>query len=88
MWHNPNAHAPKHRNKWESKTLTMCATVGAKCQRVNYTTNTCISCIYVSTCKVDYMMANTFVYVAVILNYNNVMHILPELYRVATIVEH
>ena len=33
------------------------------------TTNIWVSCIYVSICKVDYMMANTFMYVNVTLNY-------------------
>ena len=51
-------------------------------------TITCVSCIHVSICKVDYMMANTFVYATITLNYNKVMHMIPESYRVGTIVEH
>ena len=34
------------------------------------------------------MMANNFVYAIITLNYNKVMHIIPESYRVATIAEH
>ena len=49
---------------------------------------TCVLCNHVSICKVDYMMANNFVYAIITLNYNKVMHIIPESYRVATIAEH
>ena len=55
---------------------------------MSYTTNTYVSCIHVSICKVDYMMANTFMYVAVIFSYNKVMRIIPVSYKVASIVEH
>ena len=54
---------------------------------IGYTTNTCEVCIHVSTCKVDYMMVNTFMYAARTLSYNKVMHITPESYRVVIIVE-
>ena len=40
---------------------------------MSYTTNTCVSCIHVSISKVDYTMANTFMYVVVTLNFNKVM---------------
>ena len=35
---------------------------------MGYTINTCVSCIHVSICKVDYMMTNNFMYGAVTLN--------------------
>jgi hypothetical protein len=54
---------------------------------IGYTTNTCVSYIHVSICKVDYTMVNTFMYVAVNLNYNKVMCTIPKSYRAATIVE-
>ena len=34
------------------------------------------------------MMANTFMYVAITLNHNKVVSIIPNAYRVAIIVEH
>ena len=55
---------------------------------MSYTTNTCVSYIHVSICKVDYMMANTFMYVVVTLNFNKVMRIIHKTYRVAIIVQH
>lgn len=47
---------------------------------MEYTANTCVSCINVSIWKVGYMMANTFMHVAITLNYNKVMCIIPEAY--------
>ena len=55
---------------------------------ISYATNTCVSCNYVSISKVNYMMANIFVYVVITLNNNKVMCIIHESYRVATVVEH
>ena len=55
----------------------MYATMGKK-MPMDYTTNTYVSCIHVFIGKVDYMMANTFVYANVTLNCNEVMHIIPE----------
>ena len=48
---------------------------------MGYTTNICVS----SICKVDYIMADTFMYVVITLNYNKVMHIIPKSHRVANI---
>ena len=42
------------------------------------TTNTCVSSIHVFIYEVDYIMANTFMYATVTLNYNKVMRIIPE----------
>ena len=39
-------------------------------------------------CKVDYMVANTFMYAASTSNYNKVMRIILESHGVATIVKH
>ena len=49
---------------------------------MGYTTKICLSCIYVSVCKVDYMMAITFMYAAITSNYNKAICIIPELYKV------
>ena len=54
---------------------------------MSYTTNTWDH-VFMYLYKVDYMMANIFMYVAVTSNYNKVMRIIPASYRVATIVDH
>ena len=69
----------------ESRTFTMYATMGMS---MGYTANTCVSFIHVSICKVDYMMANTFMYATTTLNYNKVVCIIPKWYRVASMGEH
>ena len=55
---------------------------------MGYTMNTCVSRINVPTCKVDYMIEDTFMYAVVTLNYKKVMHIIPTRYRVVTMVVH
>ena len=69
------------QSKWESVEHLRCMPMG-------YTPNTCVSCIHVSICKVDLIMANTFMYVVVTLSNNKVMHIMSKQYRVATIAKH
>lgn len=83
-WHNPNVYIAKHRNKWETTTLTTYDTLRMKC----VIPQTHVYDVFIYLCKVDYMMVNTFMNMAVILNYNKVMRIIPTSYRVATIVEH
>ena len=45
---------------------------------MGYTTKTYVSCIHVSICKVDYIMANTLIYAGVTWNYKKIMRIIPE----------
>jgi hypothetical protein len=41
--------------------------------------------VFMYLCKVDYMMANTFMYVTILSNYNKVMCIILASYRIATV---
>jgi hypothetical protein len=55
---------------------------------IGYTTNTCVSCIQVFICKVDYMIVNTLMYAIISLNHKKVMCFIPVSYGVAINVEH
>jgi len=75
-----------YKNKWESTTITTHATVENKCQWV--TLNIHVYHVFMYLCKVDYTTLNTFMYVAMSLNNNKVMRIIPVSYRIANIIEH
>ena len=64
----------------------MYAMLGKKCPWILLQTHLYLVCICLS--RVDYMMANTFMYVGMISYYCNGMRIILTSYRVATIVEH